>query len=227
MRSTTYGDEASHEHKFVDGKCDCGAEDPNYVLVPEGNISFNAIEETALPEEIELLTDGDSALGVVAVSKSNKVLYLDATKKTVGANVLSFATQMYFDKIEADGYVDFTLMPSGSAEADRVYKIRLGASAEGNLTLATVALVDGADVAGEAVDTGVAVGEWFKLSIVYTEKDNTFAVSVNGEAKLSATAPYGMFKDASAISQILVLASDALVADVYFENMSLSQIIAE
>lgn len=207
--------------------------------LPEGNISFNAIEETALPEEIELLTDGDSALGVVAVSKSNKVLYLDknaaadarvyldATKKTVGANVLSFATQMYFDKIEADGYVDFTLMPSGSAEADRVYKIRLGASAEGNLTLATVALVDGADVAGEATDTGVAVGEWFKLSIVYTEKDNTFAVSVNGEAKLSATAPYGMFKDASAISQILVLASDALVADVYFENMSLSQIIAE
>lgn len=206
--------------------------------LPEGNISFNDIE-AELPEEITLLTEGDSALSVVAVSRANKVLaldknagadarlYLNATKKTVGANVLAFATQMYFDKVDAAGYVDFTLMPSGSAEGDRVYKIRMSASAEGNLTIAPVALVDGADVVGDAVDTGVAVGSWFKLSIVYAEKDNTFTVSVNGEAKLTATDAYGMFKDASAISQVLILANDALAADVYFENMSLSQIIAE
>ena len=202
-------------------------------------ITFNSIEETELPENIVTLMDETSTLSVVAVSRSNKVLaldkaagadarvYLNATKKTVGANVLTFATQMYFDKIEADGYVDLTLMPSGSAEDDRVYKVRIAANAEGNFTIAPIALVDGADVVGEAVDAGVKVGEWFKLSIVYTESNNKFVVSVNGEAKITSDAAYGMFKDASAISQVLIYANDALAADVYFENMRLSQTIAD
>ncbi len=203
-----------------------------------GTLTFNSIEEAALPEQIDFITDGDSNIGVVAVSRTNKVLsfdknageiatmYLNATTKTVGANTLSFATQMYFDVVDADGYVDYTLMPSGAAEGDRVYKVRVSV-AEGKISVAPVALVDGADVVGAAVDTGVAVGTWFKLAIAYTEADGKFVVSVNGDAVINSEAAYGMYKDASAISQVAISASAELAADIYFENMSLSQLIAE
>ncbi|MBQ2876594.1 MAG: leucine-rich repeat protein [Clostridia bacterium] len=203
-----------------------------------GTVTFNDVEAAALPENISYVFAGDSTLGAVAVTRANKVLafdknagdatfYFNSIKKTVGANTLGFATQMYFDKVDAAGYVDYTLMPSGAAEGDRVYKVRVSVDADGAIKVAPVVLTDGADVVGTAVDTGVKVGEWFKLAIAYTEADSKFVVSVNGEALITSDAPYAMYKDASAISQIAVSASSELVADIYFENMCLAQIIAE
>ena len=200
--------------------------------LPRGNIDFDSIKEGELPEGI-ISTVGDktAAVSVVAIDKGNNIFYLDknatvsdkfyisATEKNFGANTVVFATQMYIDAVEADGYMDYILMPSGAATADRTFKLRV-IVASGKVSIAAVS---GNEVVGQAIEVA-NVSEWFKLSLVYSESGSV-AVVVNGESKLTSDAAYGMFKDASSISQVLVETDAALEADVYFENMSLSQLI--
>ena len=203
--------------------------------LPEGTLTFNDIEEAALPEKVTYVSgSSESTFGAVYVTKSNKVLelktvadsadyfYVNTTARNTLANQYVFATQIFLDSGITAGTMDYTLMPSGAAAADRVFKLRVITDGT-KVSVAVVSVVDGVETVGEAVETAAVVGDWFKLSIVYTENAK-FDVLVDGAVVATAEAPYGMYKDAAAISQVLVECSAELAGGIYFENMSATQL---
>ncbi len=203
-----------------------------------GTVTMTGLKEGMLPYEITYVQgDSESTLGAMMVTRANKVLafnkaagsdpyfYLNVTDKNVAANKAVFETQMMFYELQKNGYIDYTLMPAGAAAADRVYKVRVSATEDGKISLANVTLVDGVETVGEAVVTGKTVNAWFTLSIEYTEDDGNFAVYVDKALALTSNAPYSIYKDAAAISKVIVSTDAALEGKIYFENLSLTQVV--
>ena len=205
-----------------------------------GTVTMTGLKDGALPYDITYVKgDSDSTLGAVMVTRANKVLgfdkvagsdpyfYLNATQKNVAANKAVFKTQMMFYELEEYGYIDFTLMPAGASSLDRVFKLRVAVTEDGKISLATVTLVDGVEVVGDAVVTGMPVDTWFTLRIEYTEADGKFCVYVDRNLAIESTTPYSVYKDAAAISKVVVNSDANLAGKIYFENLSLSQVVVE
>ena len=205
-----------------------------------GTVTMAGLKDGKLPYEINYVKgDSASTLGAVMVTRANKVLefnkiegsdpyfYLSATEKNVAANKTVFKTQMMFGELEKNGYMDFTLMPGGASAADRVFKLRVAVTEDGKVSLATVTLEDGKEVVSEALVSGVSINCWFTLRIEYTEEDGQFKVFVDRKLALTSTTPYSVYKDAAAISKVAVNTDANLAGKIYFDNMSLSQLIVE
>ena len=159
-----------HEHVYVDGKCECGAEDPDYVADPV--IRFDEI-----PENLKINTDSTS--GVIVVDPKNEENKVIAFDPTYHANTKVFRLQA--SDIPADAEVAVFEGKVLVVGANRITMewLFLNNSQDAKATRATFIYLNNSSatfyentVSCSSATTGIALDTWYTVRMEYRRITN-------------------------------------------------------
>ena len=93
--------EPPHEHKFVDGKCECGASDPSYKPETEPTVSFDKDYSSVIKVETNDYFAESNTWKVVEVEGDNK-LFINKTEKDTRPNSYLSGVSIYLQVTEQE-----------------------------------------------------------------------------------------------------------------------------
>ena len=230
-------DEPEHEHVFVDGKCECGESDPDYV--PEGEKdyseyyhSFDGVAEINTSFIRPGSTGTVITVGQVNGSDAAKLEFLDTawdevlfqpSYKEDGANTVILDAEFTFDVNAGSGnYMTFYLRGGAS---EKVYALNITPLEAGGFS---------ADDNYGFKKTDFAAENTLKLRIEYKEVKVDGVAMVKEEIYLNGTLvnesePFAMTENnaPSKINRIDIMGSKTLAGSVYVDNYAFLKIVSE
>lgn len=181
----------THEHKFVEGKCDCGAIDPSYTPVdpnpdtpevpetPESILTFDK-----MPAIMSVSTSyAENTYSIETLESGNKVLVVN--KNCDGSYGCSFNMTVAPTDKKEDGKLAVFVADVCLEELSGIAEIQLTGKYSGGTAAADspffVLLRPASTAAGAAINytkseggtaaSGAVVGEWFRIRVEYSISD--------------------------------------------------------